>query len=272
MRTERFDFFYLPKKYHQSHQNCEFLLQQIEDFVLQKEYNALKVQTIRFNKEPVLQENENILDYLDKIGMHEQHEAIIRNALLQGIIADSVHFLQIALHSSLQKRLTVAFALIRKPFCYNLLVALRAFLTSDFFQQFKTNEDFDTTKLSAEDIKVLLKASESVIATPMDTEALFQIVFDKTNSDSIINMSNRALHPSTTQNKVNLTGRQNLNFVFSNEENIDSQWQYLYNKLPFLLLYFNELLEALVFGTVELDEQLYSERRLERAECLIRAK
>jgi hypothetical protein len=270
MRTERFDFIYLPEKHHSSHKNCEFLLQQIEDFVSRKEYSVLRTQTVQFDDEPVLLEGEDILDYLDRIGRRDQHETILKNAILGGVISDSVHFLQLAFHASLQRRLTVTFALIRKPFCYNLLVILRAFLTEDFFQSFNTKENFDTTKLSNDDKKLLLKTSGSILATPMDTDVLYEIIFDNTSPDSIINMSNRALHPSTTQNKVNLTGRKNLNFVFSNEENIDSQWDYLYKKLPFLLLYFNELLESLVFGTNALDDQLYSERRKERADRLIR--
>ncbi|RYE27595.1 MAG: hypothetical protein EOP48_34375 [Sphingobacteriales bacterium] len=272
MRTERFDFIYLPEKYHSAHQDCEFLLQQIEDFVSKEEFGALKTQTIRFDEEPVLLDGEHIFDYLDRIGMQGQHEKIIKNAILRGMATDSVHFLQLAFHASIQRRLTVTFALIRKPFCYNLLVILRTFLTSDFFQQFKTTEDFDTTKLSPDDKKLLLRTSGSVISTPLDTNVLYEIIFDTTSPDSIINLSNRALHPSTTQNKVNLTGKKNLNFVFSNEENIDSQWDYLYKKLPFLLLYLNELIECFVFGTNELDDKLRLDRREERAEYLTRNK
>ncbi len=79
-------------------------------------------------------------------------------------------------------------------------------------------------------------------------------------------MSNKALHPSTTQNKNNLTEIQNINFVFSSIESIEMQWDYLYRKLPLLLLYLNEVLEFIIFDHLKLDNEEYEKRLIERAE------
>lgn len=81
-------------------------------------------------------------------------------------------------------------------------------------------------------------------------------------------MSDKALHLSTTRNKNNLTGRQNFNYIFSTHENINSQWDYIYSKFPALLMYLVEVVDALIFSTLKLEDDLYIERRTTRANYL----
>lgn len=267
MRNERFDFIYLLEKFQQHHKLCEFLLYQIEDFVVKDDYRKLRVQSLQFTEEPDFLEGENILDYLIRSGEHDKHNEIITSNILNSLIADICQFMQIALFASLQKRLTVTFALIRKPFVYNLLVILRLYFTSDFLDRFNNEEKFDTAKLSEDDIKGLLQVSEEVLFSKSIKAAdIYDIVFNPASPDSIKNMSNKALHPSTTQNKNNLTEIQNLNFVFSTEKSIETQWDYLYRKLPLLLLYLNEVLEFIVFDHLKVDNKVYAERLIERAD------
>lgn len=267
MRNERFDFLYLSEKFQRQHNSCEFLLYQIEDFVVKDNYKKLRVQSLHFTKEPDFLDGEHILDYLRRSGEHDKHSEILTSNILNALIADICQFMQIALFASLQKRLTVTFALIRKPFVYNLLVILRLYFTSDFLDRFNNEEKFDTAKLTEDDIKELLKISEEVLfSKSIKADDIYDIVFNPASPDSIKNMSNKALHPSTTQNKNNLTEIQNLNFVFSTEKSIETQWDYLYRKLPLLLLYLNEVLEFIVFDHLKVDDRTYAERLVERAE------
>lgn len=273
MRNERYDFLYLPKRFQAQHQTCEFLVYQIEDFILKEAYEGLRRQTISFETEPIVHHGEHILSFLKRTGKNDKHDEIITNTLLNGLIADTCQFLQVALFASLQQRLTVAFSLIRKPFVYNLLVILRLYFTTDFHERFNSEEKFDTTDLKKEDIIELLEISEKVLYSKnIKAEEIYRIIFDQSSGDSIVNMSNKALHPSTTRNKANLTEVQNLNFIFSTTESIETQWDYLYRKLPFLLLYLNEVLDFIVFSQLNLDNQIYADRLLERAEYLGRTK
>jgi hypothetical protein len=269
MRNERSDFLHLPEEFHKQHKTCEFLLYQIEDFILKDAFKGLRVQTIQLEKELELLDGEHILDYLLRANKSDNHNEIIICNTLNAIIADTCQFLQIALVSSLQQRLTVTFSLIRKPFVYNLLVILRMYLTSDFLDRFNKEEGFDTTALSKHDIIELLNASENMLFTKtIHAAAVYDFVFNQTLSDSLVNMSNKALHPSTTRNKNNQTEIQNINFVFSTKESITTQWDYLYRRLPFLLLYVNEVFEFIVFDVLKLDTDLYTERLTERANFL----
>ena len=267
MRNERYDFIYLPEKFQKEHKVCEFLLYQIEDFVSKDLYNGLRTQTIEFKEEPVFLNDEHILDYLTRIGEKEKHDEVITSHILHAVIADTCQFLQIALYASLQKRLTVALSLIRKPFVYNLIVILRLYFTTDFLDKFDNEENFDTAGLSTTDVQQLLKATEVVlISNTIKADVIYDIVFNRTSADSIVSMSNKALHPSTTQHRNNLTEIQNINFVFSTAESIETQWNYLYRKLPLLLLYLNEVLEFIIFDHLKLDDEEYTKRLIERAE------
>lgn len=209
------------------------------------------------------------MKYLIRTSQHDKHTQIITSNILNAIISDICQFLQIALLASLQKRLTVTFALIRKPFVYNLLVILRLYFTNDFLNRFNNEEKFDTAKLNEYDIQELLKVSEEVLfSKSIKAVDIYNIVFNPASPDSIKNMSNKALHPSTTQNKSNLTEIQNQNFVFSTEKSIETQCDYLYRKLPLLLIYLNEVLEFIVFDYIKVDGKIYGERLTERADFL----
>jgi len=266
MRNERFDFLHLPKEFHRQHKTCEFLLYQIEDFILNDTFKGLKVKTIKLDKEFELIDDEHILDYLLRINKSDEHNEIITSNILNAIIADICQFLQIALFSSLQQRLTVTFSLLRKPFVYNLLVILRLYLTTDFLERFNKEDGFDTTGLSQDDIIELINASENIVLSKsIKATDVYDFIFNPALSDSLVNMSTKALHPSTTRNKNNKTEIQNINFVFSNKESIITQWDYLYRRLPFLLLYLNEILELIIFDHLKLDKKLYTDRLTERA-------
>jgi len=266
MRNERYDFINLPQEFHLKHKSCEFLLYQIEDFITAETFKHLKLQTVEFDKDVELLHNENILDYLLRINKSEEHDEIITSNILHAVIADTCQFLQIALFASLQQRITVAFSLMRKPFVYNLLLILRLYLTSDFLKRFNTEDCFDTTGLSQEDIKELLSASENLIfSKSIKASDVYDFIFNQALDDSLVNISNKALHPSTTRNKNNKTEIQNINFVFSTKDSIMSQWDYLYRRLPFLLLYFNEVLEVIMFDHLNLENKIYDQRLTERA-------
>lgn len=266
MRNKRFDFLYLPERFHKKHRLCEFLLYQIEDFITQDSFKELKIQRIEFDEKIEFLDEEHIFDYLIRINKTDIHNEIIANHILCAIIGDICQFLQVALFSSLQQRLTVTFSLIRKPFVYNLLIILRLYFEDNFLEKFNTKEKFDPTKLSQEDIRELLDLSEKMLFTKsIKGEDIYDFIFNSSLPDSLINLSNKALHPSTTRNKDNQTEVQNLNFVFSTSQSINSQWEYLYRRLPLLLLYLNEVIECIIFTRLKTSDDIYIERITERA-------
>lgn len=214
----------------------------------------------------MLQDGESLLEFLERIGKNEEHRKIVKGAVIQALVSDICYFLKIALFSSLQQRLVVAFALLRKPFVYNLLIVLRLYFTEDFLERFNTEDGFDTTEISNEDILELLSVSVRIIVTKqINPNQIFDLIYNRQIEDSLINMSNKALHPSTTRGKFNRTSVQNINFVFSTPEDSNSQWEYIYNRLPFLLLFLNEILEAIFCDHVSAETSVLAGRVNERA-------
>lgn len=265
MRNERYDFLHLPQKFHRQHKCCEFLLYQIEDFVTADTFKGLKVKTVEFDEKLEVFDYEHILAYLLTNNKSDKYNEIITSHILSAVIADTCQFLQIALFASLQQRVTVTFSLLRKPFVYNLLIILRLYLTSEFLEKFNKQETFDTTALSKEEIIELLTLSENLLLSKqIKASDIYDFVFNKSLTDSLINISNKALHPSTTRDNNNMTEKQNINFVFSDEESILSQWDYLYSRLQLLLLYLNEVLESIIFDHLKLDNKIYLDRLTER--------
>ncbi|MHA8104968.1 hypothetical protein PPZ62_11210 [Aquirufa nivalisilvae] len=135
---------------------------------------------------------------------------------------------------------------------------MRLYLTTDFLNRFNKEDNFDTSELVQKEIIELITLSESLLfSESIKATDVFNFIFNSSLPDSLVNMSNKALHPSTTRNKNNRTKIQNLNFVFSTKEDIISQWEYIYSRLPFLLMYLNEILECIIFDHLKLDDDIY---------------
>lgn len=257
----------LPDKFHAKHDFCLGLINEIEKFVIEEEYSELKLQTINIEGRPLIDKDEHILDYLLRIGERDIHDKYLTNYIIYGLLLDILYFIKEALSASTKKRLTVSFSLIRKPFVYDLVVLLRVFFTSDFLIDFSSKEKFDSTEIltSEKDLLKLIELSTSTLLTTSITkEDIYDFIFNQEEPDSLINISNKALHPSTTRKKQNLTGIQNLNFIFSNPKDIDVQWEYFYTRLSVLLIYLVEVCDFIIGHQLDLDDSFYAKRIEER--------
>jgi len=240
---------------------------EIEKFIVEETYIELKTKFFDISDKPAINKDEHILEYLLRIGEKKIHDNYLTKHIIHGVLIDSLYFIKEALSASTKQRLTVSFALIRKPFVYNLVVILRAFFTSDFLEEFNTKRDFDTTKLDRKDLKELIELSTStLITTSITKDTIYDFVFNQAIPDSLINISNKALHPSTTRNKSNLTGIQNINFIFSIYKDIEDQWDYFYSRLKVLIIYHVELCDFIISQLLNLDDTFYPKRLNDRME------
>lgn len=263
-------YYYLPEKHWAEHRMCELLINQIEEYITNEIFNDLRFQEVQIDpKNPILKD-EHIFDYLLRIDKKDEHNLFIKKNITNALIMDTCYFLQEALVCSKKKRLTVSFALLRKPFVYDLIIFLRILFETDFIEKYNTQESFDATKLTDEDKLALLNLSTTCLFSlkTIKGSELFDWIFNQSNPDSIINISNKALHPSTNRNKNNMTEMQNLNFVFANNDNIENLWSFFYNRIPLLLLYFLEIIDALIMNLIEIPEPKFQQRLEERIKIL----
>lgn len=145
-------------------------------------------------------------------------------------------------------------------------VLLRIYLEEGFLENFNNREDFDASKMSKQDLMELIEASTPMMLVgDITRDEIYNIIFNKEDHGSLINWSNKALHPSTTYHWASMTGAKNLNFMFNTPESLDSQWGHLYRRLPFLLNYMLECTEQIIFDTLKLAPAIYTERMQVRA-------
>lgn len=263
------EYFYLPKRFRKSHDRCFLLVRQLEEFIIDRTYDGLRFFKISFTGRTRIRKNEHVFDYLLRVNRKQEHDELIRNQLINSIIIDICYFLQEALSCSKKKRLTVTFALLRKPFVYDLIVMLRLMFEKGFLDKFNSQDSFDVSSIPEKEKKILIKKSLKVIITKsIKSRDVYDFIFNQAKTDSIINISTKALHLSTTRNKKNKTEIQNLNFIFSTDDSIQNQWEYLYKRLPFLLLYYVQIIEIFVFSVLELSKSSFENRLIERIKIL----
>jgi len=264
------EYLYLPEKYWNKHKQCELFIRQIEEFIVDETYDDLRYQKFDLESENDLKENEHIFDYLLRKEKFEEHDNFVRKSLVNGLIMDVCYFLQEALLASKKMRLTVAFSLLRKPFVYHLPVFLRLLFDEEFLEKFNNEDSFDVNYITEKGKRNLIEKSRPylLVSKTLKEEEIFDWIFNQKEPDSLINLTNKALHLSTTRNKSNKTDIQNLNFIFSNPSDIENLWDYIYTKIPVLTLYLLEIIEPLVFAIIELPDGVYTKRIEERIEII----
>lgn len=264
LKLHKRNYLYLPNQFWNAHDVCIGLLGQLEEVMLDDDYAELKVRTIPLNNE-MIPEEMHILDFLLTTNQNEEHDMIVRDRLVTGLLTDICYFTQEAMSCSLKMRLPVCFALLRKPFVYALIIILRLLFEEKFIDRFNNEEGFDPASISPEDRLALLKgAVECMPIKVFQAEEINEWIFDKTYEESIINMSDMALHLTTKRNKHIVTEKQNFNFIFSQQEDILSQWELVYRRMPALILFLAQVSDILLVSAMDMSGELYNKRLLKR--------
>ena len=260
----RTNFYSLPKKYYNKHRYCEFVITQIEDLILNNTYSELKGGSLNFSSPLTSAEKQlTTFELLEKRGMQEEYKALIARALLYPLIIDTCYFIQEGLLCSLKMRLSVSLTLLRKPFLETLTILMRLIAEKDFMEKFNNKDDFDPIRLKVEEKKLILKEVDSALEMDYPIEALYAFIYDKEYESSLSNISNSAIHLYTNKHGKR-TGKQNLNFIFANEEQNSSIWNYIYSHIPMLLTFLADVIELNVKRSTSVNKDILLERLLTR--------
>lgn len=260
------DFHYLPEEYRTIHYACFELVRQIEEFIVGKEYRFLQESHYELSdaEKDCLKEYDNVWDFLRKF-KEEDFYNLLNKQMILGLLMDFCYFMQESMACSCKMRLVVSFALLRRPLVDNLKILLRMFADEKFYENFIERDDYDPAKMEDSQLKEFLDATDQVrIVKPITGSFIYECVFDKENSGSIFNLSNRALHPVTTR-PWNKTGAMNCNFMFVNPDDTLELWKQYYACLPEILMFYSELFNCLIFALFkdDVDSKLLN-KRLER--------
>lgn len=260
------NYYYLPKKYFKKHDYCVFVINQIEDLILNKKFKELSYQSFDFPPEfidLINSSDKHILDLLEDNNYKVELMTIVRNQVILGLLRETCYFIQEALAASLKMRMTVCFTLFRKPFLEILIILMRILNEDDFVIKFNYLDKFDPIKTTPHTKINLLTTSNEWLDNKYDVEELNDLIFNKDSEESLFTLTNNAIHLFTDRNKSE-TGKQNLNFIFSNQEDIESQWEYIYDVIPMTLTFLADIIEVLVYKSITVEEKVIYKRVKER--------
>ena len=177
---------------------------------------------------------------------------------------DTCYFLQESLQCSLKMRMTVCFTLLRKPFLEVLIVFMRILNQADFIDAFYQEDSFDPIKTSPDQKRDLIEKTNNKLSNKYHVDDLYSYLFAKDFGDSLFNVANNSIHLYNDRNPVSATEKQNLNFIFSQQEDINFQWEYVYDNLPMMISFLVDTTDLLVFKSTSLDKNIFTQRMRER--------
>jgi len=262
-------FKFLPRKYWYSHQFCFFIHDQLVQIISSGERDGIFKVKIEFKDAELVKKihklsGEGLLDWLENNGYEDIIYDITYRQVCVALLADVCHFVYEALDCSKKEKLTVTYALLRKPFKENLFY-LEWLLADpeDFIQKFYSDgikslilSGFGA--ISPDKRKKIIKGAmkKTKHGEWIDSEFIYKLRYDKRVPFGMEQLWQKANHLITTYRFLE-TEEKNINFVFSSYEDHKSQWDYLYSFLPILLFHTLQIMEALIgtFAIIQNEEE-----------------
>jgi hypothetical protein len=188
------------------------------------------------------------VDWMEANGYADLVEEHVFRHLVIALLSDFCHFIYESLRCSEKGKLTVAYALLRKPMRDNL-VYLEWMLADrpDFMSRFREGGNkIDATKLSPARRLANTQAAMAKCrcGTWLEPEFFDELRFAKDSNFGFEPTWNKALHLVTTREGY-ATEPYNLNFIFSDDACRHSQWDGLYPFLIALLVHAWQVVESL---------------------------
>lgn len=247
----------LPKKYHRINNLCAIVYDQLTEIFKHENYKDLKSWTITFDYEkqiliPEFRKGEiHAFEWLKANELNDELVVLLTKNLSLAIISDFVNFMYESLSNAKRGKFTVAYALLRKPLTDELLILEQLLYDpKEFIQRFYHSGDPNDYDPSHKDLdkKKIIKNALTLTKPNLafNEDLIYDLRYNKESTNGINGITNHALH-IVTRDKNYKTENQNLNFVFSNEEDFIEYWDHYYYFVPYLLLYSVSVIDNLIF-------------------------
>ncbi len=242
---------FIPEEYKFAHEYCFFLHDILANIVISGEqeeifHHSFKIKTLEDAEQIKSKSGEELASWMEQNGYRQEFQEANRRHIFIALLSDFCQFVYEALNCSRKGKLTVTYALLRKPLKENLFYLEWLLADSpDFINLFHSpilSKDKRPlplpTELSKEKRLEIIGKSikdsgfENYWISP---DFLYELRYDKKVKYGFEGLFQRATHLITTI--AAQTEEQNFNFIFSGEEEKISQWQGLYTILPLILLH-----------------------------------
>lgn len=245
-----------PTNFQTAHDLCFF----IHDLLVNL-FNSAEEQDI-FNyefelKEELLKYNfkndDDIFEFLTKNQLFDHRSKILKIFVLRSLLSDSLHCIYETLSASIKGKLNVSFMLIRKPIQESLYLFESMIINELEFAEELCENPLNLRPSITMKNKGVFGHIERIntVIEKLNIGELFSanyianLRYNKKCEDSFDIICNHAMHLFTEHNAIK-TEKLNINFIFSDYDSKLSQWNYLYSRLPYLLLYLYYLIEHLM--------------------------
>ncbi|WP_417443868.1 hypothetical protein [Joostella sp.] len=237
----------LDKKFHRIHNLCAIIYDQLTEIFSGDDYSELNSTKFnldhdkhkdieKFNKGEI-----HALEWLKINNLNKEISQVLVKHVTMSVLSDFVNFIYESLSCAMRGKMTIAYALLRKPFTDELLIFEQILDNQDdFVNRFFHDGDpltYDPSDRKIDKRKIienaLKKSKPNIVFT---SDLIYDLRYEKSLGKGINGMSNHALH-IVTRDKNYKTTKQNLNFVFSTKEDIKSYWENYYFFVPYLLIY-----------------------------------
>jgi hypothetical protein len=240
---------FLPERHWPGHELCFFL----HDIMARMLTDGLRAGAFRVAFElsedeiKTFNQAEDVFQWLDQNRPPEDRAAVLVATMFPAIISDMLHCIYEALETSRKAKLSISYMLLRKPIQESLYVLEAVIADRD---DFATKLTENPTKLWSQGIGGH-EAHRRNIAKVLQTigndgrfsaDYLAQLRYDKSAEDGFDGICNKAMHLFTNHKAIQ-TEPMNINFIFSNWDSKESQWSFLYTRLPYLLTYGYRIVE-----------------------------
>ena len=247
---------FLPSKHQLAHDYCVFLHDYLADFIRYGEESKSFHVTIEFKHSAEAEslqglEGEFIWQWLEEKGYSDKLGELLLKSLFPALLADFCQFTYEALRCSTRGRLTVTYALLRKPLKEDLaylewMLGNPEFLLTTLYNEPAAALALNVLTQRERHLPIIRAAAHRTPNAEMYTEDfIYDLRYAKAAYFGFDALWNKALHLVTTHKDL-ATEPQNLNFIFSGDDARQDQWDFLYSRLPFLLFYTTDICESLM--------------------------
>lgn len=257
----------LPAKYIKRHQLMLYLYDILVDILVKADKYKLSSLSFKFTNE--VDEQLELFDELERRKDIDISEKVFIPHIFFSILRDLNYYLFESLSCIERGKVTVAFSLARKPLQDNLfylswiLVQPHEFLGK---MQYGSPKEYDVSDLKGKKdfvidlfskAKVLVQSKNSSLDFSqelLNPELLYDVIYNRKAENSLTSAFDKSIH-LVTRNKNYPTEKQNLNFIFADDEIWDEFWNLYYQKIPHILLYLVEVIVAIFEKYVDIDEE-----------------
>ncbi len=273
------DKVHLLKKYHDINNICAYIYDQLAEILAGPYYSEMSKTQIDFSndedlKKSILDNKTSILDALSLAKKDKDVETVVIKHITMSILSDMVDFIYESLNNAKKGKMSIAFALLRKPFTDQLLIFEQILNNkSEFLNRFYYNGNPNEYDPSS---KALNKeAKEAIIDSAIkklnyvhifEAEFIYQIRYDKNYNSGINWISNQALH-IVTGDPAYVTENKTFNFTLQTPEFIEKCWEHYYLAVPILLLYTVSIVDEIIFQFISDNKNQKGNEIFKKIDC-----